>query len=219
MSESNTWRRYRRPILALVLGGLLAAAPLQRGMARTLPDPAPQAPVARLDQALLTVMKAGRHTTFMQRYRLLKPVIERTFDLSTILAESVGPGWATLPAGEKAKLATAFRRYTVSTYVANFNSYNGQAFRIEPAVRQVFSGEDVVATRLLRQHKPPVKLSYVVRHGPQGWQVVDVLTDGTISRVAVQRSDFGQLLRNGGVPALTVALDRKVSDLSGDMVG
>ncbi|HUB15081.1 MAG TPA: ABC transporter substrate-binding protein [Acetobacteraceae bacterium] len=44
------------------------------------------------------------------------------------------------------------------------------------------------------------------RSGPAGWQVVDVLTDGYISRVAVQRSDFRQLLASGGPPALTAGM-------------
>jgi phospholipid transport system substrate-binding protein len=48
-----------------------------------------------------------------------------------------------------------------------------------------------------------------------GWQAVDVLTDGSISRVAVQRSDFRGLLMAGGVPALTKGLEHKVALLSG----
>ena len=42
-----------------------------------------------------------------------------------------------------------------------------------------------------------------------------MLTDGTISQVAVQRSDFGGLLASGGAPALRAGLERKVANLSG----
>jgi phospholipid transport system substrate-binding protein len=78
----------------------------------------------------------------------------------------------------------------------------------------------VVRARLIRQDKSPVELDYVLRAGPTGWQVVDVLTDGTISRVAVQRSDFQQLLQSGGVAAaLTAGLQRNVANLSGSMQG
>ena len=44
---------------------------------------------------------------------------------------------------------------------------------------------------------------------------VDVLADGSISRVAVQRSDFRRLLSSGGATALIESLNRKISDLSG----
>ena len=53
-----------------------------------------------------------------------------------------------------------------------------------------------------------------MRNGQSGWKAVDVLADGAISRVAVQRSDFRQLLANGGAPALAVALQQKVANLS-----
>jgi phospholipid transport system substrate-binding protein len=56
-----------------------------------------------------------------------------------------------------------------------------------------------------------------MRNGPAGWKAVDVLANGSISRVAVQRSDFRELLANGGVPALMAALQRKVANLSGGM--
>jgi phospholipid transport system substrate-binding protein len=75
-----------------------------------------------------------------------------------------------------------------------------------------------VGTQLLRPDKSPVSLDYVVRQGPVGWQVVDVLADGTISRVAVQRSDFRDLLMAGGVSALVAGLNRKVAALSGGVL-
>ncbi|MGH7191895.1 MAG: hypothetical protein ACREF0_22195 [Acetobacteraceae bacterium] len=44
---------------------------------------------------------------------------------------------------------------------------------------------------------------------------MDVLLDGTISQVAVQRSDFQSFLTSGGAPALVAALHKKVASLSG----
>jgi phospholipid transport system substrate-binding protein len=55
----------------------------------------------------------------------------------------------------------------------------------------------------------------VLQQTPAGWKVVDVLAAGSISRVAVQRSDFRHLLSNGGGNALLASLQRKTSDLSG----
>ena len=176
-------------------------------------------PIERLDGALLVAMKAGDRTSFTERYRALAPVVEQVFNLDAVLAASVGLSWATLPEAQKADLATAFRRYTISSYVSNFNSYNGQSFQVLPSVRAVATGEVVVQTQLVQVNDSPVELSYVVRIGPAGWQVVDVLTNGSISRVAVQRSDFHELLIAGGVPALTAGLGRKVASLSGGMLG
>jgi phospholipid transport system substrate-binding protein len=48
---------------------------------------------------------------------------------------------------------------------------------------------------------------------PAGWRVVDVLVAGSISRVAVQRSDFRHILSNGS-DALLESLQRKTVELS-----
>jgi phospholipid transport system substrate-binding protein len=178
---------------------------------------APTAPIQRLSAALLATMKSGG--SFETRYRALEPVIEQVFNLDAVLAASVGLFWTALADDQKSQLVAAFRRYTVSSYVANFDSYNGQTLQVAPAVRTVNPNEVLVDTQLSRSDNDPVKLDYVMRRGPAVWQAVDVLTDGSISRVAVQRSDFRELLRRGGVPALAASLTNKVANLSGGMVG
>lgn len=151
---------------------------------------APKAPIERLDDALLTAMKSGASTSFEKRYCVLEPVLEQVFNLHAVLGASIGLFWATMSDAQRAELTEVFRHYTVSSYVSNFDSYNGQRFEVLPTVRRVGNGEVIVQTQLTRTDDSPVKLDYVMRLGPAGWQVVDVLTDGSISRVAVQRSDF-----------------------------
>jgi phospholipid transport system substrate-binding protein len=209
----------RRDVLGLVVTASVAAIPWRPVGARTTDAGSARNRVERLDNALLAIMKAGDFTSFTERYFLLAPVIEQVFNLDAVLAASIGLSWATLPEAEKAEIATAFRRYTVSSYVSNFNSYNGQSFQVLPSVRAVGSGEVVVQTRMVRFNDSPVKLDYVMGNGPAGWQVMDVLTDGSISRVAIQRSDFRELLMAGGVPALTAGLERKVTNLWGGIRG
>lgn len=209
----------RRDLLGLAIAAFVVPIPWRPAGAQTMDATSARTPVERLDDALLAAMKAGDRTPFAERYRVLAPVVEQVFNLDAVLAASVGLAWATLPEAQRAELATAFHRYTISSYVSNFNSYNGQSFQVLPSVRTVVNGEVVVQTRLLRVNDSPVKLDYVMRSGPGGWQVVDVLTDGAISRVAVQRSDFRELLIAGGIPALTAGLGRKVANLSGGMLG
>jgi phospholipid transport system substrate-binding protein len=207
----------RRDLLGLAITALVPIA-WHPADAQTA-DAGAKAPIERLDDALLAAMQAGERTPFNERYRALAPVVERVFNLDAVLAASVGLSWIAFPEAQKAELSTAFRRYTVSTYVSNFNSYNGQSFQVLPSMRAVVNGEVVVQTRLVRVNDSPVRLDYVMRNGPAGWQAVDVLTDGSISRVAVQRSDFHELLTAGGVSALTAGLGRKVANLSGGALG
>jgi ABC-type transporter MlaC component len=77
----------------------------------------------------------------------------------------------------------------------------------------------VVQSRLLRIDDSSIALDYIMLRGSAGWQAVDVLTGGSISRVAVQGSDFCKLMTTGGVPALVAGLEHENSDLSGGVEG
>jgi phospholipid transport system substrate-binding protein len=78
------------------------------------------------------------------------------------------------------------------------------------------SGTDtIVQSRLMATGGEPIRIDYVMRGGPGGWRVVDVLLDGSISRVAVQRSDFRALLASGDPNPLINSLRQKITDLSG----
>ncbi len=171
------------------------------------------APIQHLVGGLEQVMKAGSNTPFQQRFDLLGPVIDQAFDLPAILQESVGASWETLPPEQQTMLAGAFRRYTVASYVNSFDNYTGQRFEISPATRSVGS-DQVVQTKIIPKKGDSHELDYVMRETSDGWRVVDVLADGSISRVAVQRSDFRRLLTRGGAQALAESLRTKSANLS-----
>jgi phospholipid transport system substrate-binding protein len=76
----------------------------------------------------------------------------------------------------------------------------------------------VVQSRIVPIRGDATELDYVMSQTPAGWKVVDVLAAGSISRVAVQRSDFRYILSSGGGDALLASLQRKTADLSGGML-
>jgi phospholipid transport system substrate-binding protein len=205
----------RRALLNFAVAIAAVASPWLSAVAQ-VGDPG--APIGRLDDALLAAMKSGRTTAFAQRFAVLAPVIEQTIDLNAVLAASVGLEWSTLPDDQKRPLRAAFLRYTVASYAANFDSFSGQVFRLSPAVRSLGNGDVIVRTKIVATDGSTRSLDYRMRNGPAGWQAVDVLEEGSISRVAVQRSDFRNLLESGGVPALMTALRQKVVTLSGGML-
>ncbi|PPQ27372.1 ABC transporter substrate-binding protein [Rhodopila globiformis] len=201
----------RRRSLLAATAALVVVAGLPAHAAEN--DPIIQ-PVQQLVDGLLTIMKAGPGTPFQQRFDTLEPIVERTFDLQSILKESVGPRWASLPANEQDMLMQAFRRYTVASYVNSFDKYDGQRFVIKPDTRPVGNGEQVVQTQIIPRRGSGHQLDYVMRQGQNGWHAVDVLADGSVSRVAVQRSDFRRLLARGGAEALAASLRTKTANLS-----
>ncbi|HEY4042007.1 MAG TPA: ABC transporter substrate-binding protein [Rhodopila sp.] len=175
------------------------------------------APIRQLNDTLLQIMKSGAGTPFAQRFNMLAPVVDRVFDLDAILRASIGLEWSSLPPNQQAMLLPVFRRYTIVSYVNNFNHYDGQRFTVEPQTRPAGNGQQIVLTRIIPQSGDSHELDYVMHDTGSGWRVVDVLADGTISHVAVQRSDFRHLLARGGALALAKSLDSKSLDLSDGM--
>jgi phospholipid transport system substrate-binding protein len=205
----------RRSLLGMVV---IAAAPLsRRALAETTPSGATST-IQRFNGALLAAMKAGGQTDFNRRFQALAPEIDQAFDLSAVLSVSVGSGWASFSPDQQSQLLAAFRRYTVASYVANFDSYTGQDFIVSPDTRSLGADRVVVRSRIVKISGDATELDYVMKQTPLGWKVVDVLAGGSISRVAVQRSDFRRIL-SSGVDALLASLQRKTSDLSGGALG
>jgi phospholipid transport system substrate-binding protein len=202
----------RRTLLRLSLSLIALIATAEAGHAA--PPPELAGPVEDLYAALLTAMKAGKTTDFADRFAIIAPTLDRALDLPGILAMSVGPRWSSISAEDRAALAEAFRRFTISSYVVRFDMFNGQRFEVLPDVRTI-GDERVLHTRIVRTTGEPRVLDYVMRQEGGRWKVVDVLSDGSISEIAVLRSDFRHILADGGAPALLASLNRKSAELSG----
>ena len=200
----------RRAALAAVI--TLVALPIGRAQAA---DPQAAAPIQALNQGLIAGMKAGKQTPFNQRYTALAPVIERAFDLPAILQSSVGLRWSALPPADQQRLLEAFRKFTVASYVANFDQFGGETLTLSPDTRSI--GQDqVVGTRLVSGGET-TPIDYVMRNGAGGWRAVDVLLNGSISQVAVNRSDWRALLASGAGPLID-SLQRRTATLSGGAI-
>ena len=85
-----------------------------------------------------------------------------------------------------------------------------------PETRSVAS-DRVVETQIAPPSGDPTRIDYVMHQGAAGWQAVDVLEQGSISQVAVQRSDFRSLLA-GGPDKLIASLQSKIDTMSGGTI-
>ncbi len=196
----------RRVLLGRALAALSVPLP-------ALAQAGPEAPVTALCNALLAIMHAGRATPFASRAATLRPVVERTFALDVVLRATVGPRYAAIGVADRAALLDAFSAFTVANYVANFAEFKGERFVVSPQARTV--GEDqVVHSQIVPATGDPTSIDYVMRRGEDGWRAVDVLLDGSISRVAVQRSDFRALLSGGTAGPLIASLRKRTAAMA-----
>ena len=175
----------------------------------------PRDPIAALDNALILVMKsASAKETFQARYQQLAPVIERSYDLPLVTENSVGFLWSTLPADQQAELVDLFTKFTISSYVSQFDGYSGQTLTVLPDTKAL-GDKQIVLTELTSGSGKAVQIDYVVGKEGDDWKINDVLLNGTISQVAVHASDFASLVKSGDASKLISALQAKIKTLQG----
>jgi phospholipid transport system substrate-binding protein len=161
---------------------------------------------------LLNTMRNGRILGQSGRYARLAPVVGQVFDVSYMTRLAVGPSWASLSPAQQQQLVEAFRHYIAATYADRFDSYSGEQLQV--IGEQPYNADVVVKTKIIKSNGEETTLNYLMRQNQGEWQIADVYLDGTISQLAVQRSEFNSILRREGVDGLVMALNRKVDLLS-----
>jgi phospholipid transport system substrate-binding protein len=189
------------------------AAPNDRPAVEVSAHGSPQAVVLTLQAALLKVMQEADALGFEGRYELLKPVVAETFDVRFMGSKSVGRYWNKLDADQQAVWLTKFAGYLTANYAGNFNEYDGESFEVlgeESSARKT----QVVLTRLNVPSGEDVVLNYRLREASPGeWRIIDIYLKGTVSELALRRSDFSATLKEKGFGELTLAIDKKIAEL------
>ena len=137
---------------------------------------------------------------------MLKPAVEKSFDLAGMTQVSVGPTWGSVPAAEQKALIDAFTRMTVAQYVSNFNSFGGESFTVDPAAVPR-GAEKLIRSTLLTGSKEKIPFNYRMRQVNGEWRVFDIFLNGNISQMAQKRSDFASTLASGGPSGLAKRLN------------
>ena len=207
--------RPHRWLAALFAGVCLAGSALAE---EEIPAPIPEArasaaeTVERLHTGLMKSMKGADELGFQGRFDHLRPVVEETFDLNFMSSKSVGRHWKKLSPEEKEIWLDKFTSFLAANYAGNFNAYDGESFHTlgeEPAKRETL----VVLTELRVPSSDDVILNYRLRNTPDGWRIIDIYLKGTVSELALRRSDFSTTLKSKGFPELAAAVDKKILDL------
>jgi phospholipid transport system substrate-binding protein len=194
-----------RKVASLWLATLLAIGILTE---RAAAGPGPQDIVRSFYGTLLSAMKDGRTLGQSGRYARLAPVVDRTFDLPFMARLAVGSTWATLAPAQQQQLIEAFAHYVAATYADRFDSYAGEQLQVTG--ERPYGADIIVQTKIVNSNGEATTLNYLIRQNQGSWQISDVYLDGTISQLAVQRSEFNSILRREGVDGLVMALNRKV---------
>jgi len=106
-----------------------------------------------------------------------------------------------------------FSEFTVANYAANFDRFTGQQFEIrgeEPSANATVLVKSLVKS----PGHEDVELTYRLHQVGSRWRIMDVFLKGTVSEVALRRSDYGSVLERDGFGKLVDVVRARIADLA-----
>jgi len=191
-----------------------SGAPITESGAPTAKSSAPTMVVDALHEKLISVMKNADTLGYDGRFERLEPVINELFDIPFMAEKSIGRHWKAVEEENRARLLTTFEHFTVANYAGRFTGYSGQFFETLKEQESKY-GTVLVYSRLVSENGETVQLNYRLRPAKGGgWKIIDVLLNGTISELALRRSEYSSLIKREGFAALMTALNKRIEDLA-----
>jgi phospholipid transport system substrate-binding protein len=171
----------------------------------------PAAPVHKLSDTLIEVMKEGDKLGMQGRENKLRPVVGTAYDMLAVTRTTLGTAANKLSPEDLQKLSDAYGRFSVATYAGQFAKFGGEHFEIGEPRPGAIAGTMVVPSVIVGGDGSRTEIDYVMHEANGGWGITDVLFNGTISQVAVRRSEFVPIYRQNGLQALIDLLDQKTA--------
>ncbi len=165
-------------------------------------------PIEAFYAALDASMKADSALDFEARRAQLAPVVGKTFDLPLMAAKVLGRHWRTLLPAEQKRWIAAFSGLTVKTYAEQFDEDTGLVFEVG-AVQAAPGGTALVRTKLKRSHDAPVAIDYRLHPEGASWRIMDIFLNGTVSELALRRSEYSSVLERDGFEKLVTTLQNR----------
>jgi len=201
---------FRRLLSLLAVSWLAASAALANpGMEGEQPPlDASKQVIERFYGALEASMKAGDSLAFEQRRAQLAPAVEAAFDLPLMAAKVLGRHWRKLSSADQKRWIAAFSALTVKTYTEQFDENSGLVFEVG-ALQAAPGGTALVRTRLKRASDAPVAIDYRLRPAGASWRIMDIFLNGTVSELALRRSEYSSVFERDGFEKLVTTLQAR----------
>ena len=217
MTKLDTHRL--KPDFALRAGAILTALVLFAGVATSVranelaaAKTVPEATIETFHAGLLDIMKHADELGIQGRIDRLAPLMADTFDLDFMASKTVGRHWRKLSEEEQANWVDLFTRFTTANYAGRFTGFTGEEF-ITVGTEDAPRGTRVVMTKIVIPDDKDVQLNYRMIERDGRWKVIDVFLNGTVSELALRRSEYSSALKRDGFASLLNSVEEKIEDL------
>lgn len=166
-----------------------------------------------LHDGLSHLMKNGQELGLDGASDYIGSVVDETYNLSALTAQSIGPStFRGYSDEEKDLVVSAYRSFVIANYVSRFAKPLPISFETVGSSNGP-AGSVVVETRLIRPSGDPVQLVYVVA-GTTNPGIADVQYNG-VSEAARRRSELSALARQGA-DVISEALAKKAAQIAAE---
>jgi phospholipid transport system substrate-binding protein len=167
--------------------------------------------VQRVTDDVLSSIKSDKQLAAGDKQKALKLAEEKVlphidFEEATRLA--VGRAWREANPEQRKKLVDEFRRMLVRTYSNAIESYQGQTLKVLPSRGKQSDDDTTVRTQFIRAGGKPLPIDFQMRKTDKGWKIYDIVVEG-VSLVLTYRSEFEQVVKQGGIDGLLKRLAQK----------
>lgn len=176
-------------------------------------DSAPVEVVRKLNAGLEGVLRDSAQLDYKARYDRIAPLIAEAYDLDFMAKQALGKEWEKLSPEDQRRWVQAFGDLSNATFAGRLNHFSGQKFETlgeEEAAHDTV----VVKSRVIDPTAENVDLTYRLRETDGKWKVIDVYLKGSVSEVALRRSEYASVLQHDGFEALMTAVHKKMDALA-----
>ncbi len=172
----------------------------------------PQWVIEHFHAGLIEIMKEAKELGFQGRSDKLAPLMQQTFDLEFMASKTVGRLWRKLSDEDQRRWAEIFARFTTANYAGRFTGYDGEEF-VTVGVEDAPRDTQIVLTKIIVPDGDDVRLNYRMIERDGIWKVIDVFLNGTVSELALRRSEYSSALKRHGFEQLVASVETKIEDL------
>jgi phospholipid transport system substrate-binding protein len=140
----------------------------------------------------------------------IAPAVAAGYDLPFMAEKILGRHWRSLSEADRARWTDTFGGLTVATYAERMTGFTGQVFevlKVEPSQR----GTAVVYSQVVTPNETPIAINYRMRPDGESWRIIDVYLNGTVSELALRRSEYAAVLQRDGFEKLVASIDEKIA--------
>jgi phospholipid transport system substrate-binding protein len=135
-------------------------------------------------------------------------IVKKTYDCKKMGRMVVGSTWKEISSNKKKEFIETFEEFIAVNYLRRFRKIDNLEFQYHQT-KEIGKKFRLAETSLISDGHENFNINYLFHNKNGGWNIFDVLLDGSISEIATKKSEFSKILKDGGINSLVITLKEK----------